>query len=138
MQLFGILFFALTIPISARARRARPAADADLGDDRRRSRVFGLVMAPLFAPARLGALLTMAIGLSLMGLTYGPLGTGAVGAVPDRRPLHRQLADVQPRRHLRRVARAVHRDVAREDYGLQYVGYYLVLHTAADVHAIAR
>jgi MFS family permease len=36
---------------------------------------FGLVMAPMFTAGTTGAVLMMALGLSLMGLTYGPLGT---------------------------------------------------------------
>ena len=32
-------------------------------------------MAPMFDAGTIGAVLTMALGLSLMGLTYGPLGT---------------------------------------------------------------
>ena len=37
--------------------------------------LFGLVMAPLFLSGTTGAVLTVAIGLGLMGLSYGPLGT---------------------------------------------------------------
>src|SRR5688500_20058746 len=37
--------------------------------------VFGLVMAPMFAAGPTGALMTLVVGLTLMGLTYGPLGT---------------------------------------------------------------
>ena len=37
--------------------------------------VFGVVMGPLFVMGTAGAVLTLAIGLGLMGLTYGPLGT---------------------------------------------------------------
>jgi metabolite-proton symporter len=73
MQLFDILFFALTIPLSAvlaeKGRRsAMLAITAAIA-------VFGLVMAPLFSAGATGALVMMAIGLALMGLTYGPLGT---------------------------------------------------------------
>ena len=50
-----------------------------------------------------------------MGLTYGPLGTVLSELFPDRGALHRQLADLQPRRHLRRVAGAVRRDLAGEE-----------------------
>src|SRR5438309_522163 len=32
-------------------------------------------MGPLFAAGTVGAVLTLTIGLTLMGLTYGPLGT---------------------------------------------------------------
>jgi metabolite-proton symporter len=73
MQLFGICFFALTVPISAvfaerGRRRTLIWVTTAIG-------VFGLVMAPLFTAGTAGALLMMVIGLSLMGLTYGPLGT---------------------------------------------------------------
>ena len=37
--------------------------------------LFGLLLAPMFAAGTTGALLMMALGLSLMGVTYGPLGT---------------------------------------------------------------
>jgi len=73
-QMAGIVFFAAAIPCSA------------LLADRHGRRVtlmlitlsiaaFGLVFGPLFSSGQTGALLTMIAGLSLMGLTYGPLGT---------------------------------------------------------------
>ena len=73
MQLFGVLFFAAAIPIGGRlAERGRRATliwvTAGIAG-------FGLVMAPMFVSGKFGAMLMMAIGLSLMGLTYGPLGT---------------------------------------------------------------
>jgi MFS family permease len=73
MQLFDISFFALLIPISAMLaergrRRAMLWITAAIG-------AFGLVMAPIFVAGTTGAVLMMAVGLSLMGLTYGPLGT---------------------------------------------------------------
>src|SRR5262249_11794667 len=73
IQLFGILFFALTIPISAL-----------LAEYGRRPVMFGttvligllgIVLAPLFTAGTIGAVVMMALGLSLMGFTYGPLGT---------------------------------------------------------------
>jgi len=73
MQLFGILFFAAAIPLSA------------LWAERGRRRVllvvtiliglFGLVLAHMFEAGTLGAVAMMAVGLTLMGITYGPLGT---------------------------------------------------------------
>jgi len=73
MQLFGILFFALTIPLSGRLaesgrRRALIAMTIV-------AMLFGLIMAPLFAAGTTGALVMLAIGFSLTGLVYGPLGT---------------------------------------------------------------
>jgi MFS family permease len=73
MQLVGVLFFAATIPIGAllaeRGRR-RALIGVTLA-----IAAFGFVMGPLFVAGPTGVLLTMSIGLSLMGLTYGPLGT---------------------------------------------------------------
>ena len=37
--------------------------------------LFGFILAPLFTAGTAGAVLMMALGLILMGLTYGPLGT---------------------------------------------------------------
>jgi metabolite-proton symporter len=74
IQLFGIFFFAATIPWSAvladryGRRRTLLAVTAAIA-------VFGFLMAPLLSGGTLGATLAMAIGLSLMGITYGPLGT---------------------------------------------------------------
>jgi MFS family permease len=73
LQLLGIVFFAVTIPISAviaeRGRRSTLLWVTLL------IALFGLVMAPMFAAGTRGAALMMVIGLSLMGFTYGPLGT---------------------------------------------------------------
>ncbi len=73
MQLFDVSFFALFIPVSAvLAERGRRKVmlwiTAGIA-------AFGLVMAPMFVAGTAGAVLMMAVGLSLMGLTYGPLGT---------------------------------------------------------------
>ena len=75
IQLFGVLFFGLTIPLAAhladqRGRRwIMLAASGGIA-------LFGFGFAPLFGAGSEGAiLLFMALGLGLMGLTYGPLGT---------------------------------------------------------------
>jgi len=74
MQLFGILFFALTIPISALGaerfgrRRTLVAVTVAIG-------LFGLVLAPLLQAGTVGVIVALALGLGLMGMTYGPLGT---------------------------------------------------------------
>ncbi|MHB9020412.1 MAG: MFS transporter [Halothiobacillus sp.] len=74
-QLFGVVFFAMTIPISS------------LLADRYGRRLtlivvtvaiflFGFAIAPLFGSGSLaGVLVFLALGLGLMGMTYGPLGT---------------------------------------------------------------
>jgi metabolite-proton symporter len=73
MQLCGVIFFGLAVPVSAvlaeRGRR-RTLIGVTLA-----IAAFGLVMPSLLAAGTIGALLTMIVGLSLMGLSYGPLGT---------------------------------------------------------------
>ena len=82
IQLFGILFFAITIPVSAllaeRGRRPVMFGVTAL------IAVFGLFLAPLFTAGTAGAVVMMVLGLSLMGLTYGPLGTVVSELFPTR------------------------------------------------------
>src|SRR5437762_3068628 len=73
IQLVGIVFFAATIPLSAvlaerGRRRTLLWVTAGIG-------AFGMVLAPMLSTGIGGATLAMIVGLSLMGLTYGPLGT---------------------------------------------------------------
>src|SRR4051812_17676421 len=82
MQMVGVLFFGITIPISALLadRRGRwgmlLVATISI-------MVFGLFFQPLFAAgSRWGVLTLLIVGLSLMGLTYGPLGTALAGLFP--------------------------------------------------------
>ena len=75
LQMVGVVFFALAIPVSALVadRRGRwgMLIGATVGIV-----AFGLVLAPLFAFAgHFGVLVFLVVGLSLMGLSYGPLGT---------------------------------------------------------------
>jgi metabolite-proton symporter len=73
IQLFGILFFAVTIPWSAKLaeqgrRRMLMMVNAAIF-------VFGLLMAPMLSAGLIGTIAAVVIGMSLMGLIYGPLGT---------------------------------------------------------------
>lgn len=75
LQIGGVLFFGITIPISAivadRRGRLPMLIAATIGII-----LFGLTFEPLFGSgSRLGALAFLSLGLGLMGLTYGPLGT---------------------------------------------------------------
>jgi len=73
MQLVDIFFFAIAIPISAvLAERGRRKALLWVTVA---IAAFGLVLAPMFAAGTLQAMAMMALGLFLMGMTYGPLGT---------------------------------------------------------------
>ncbi|WP_028009209.1 MFS transporter [Solimonas flava] len=129
IQLFGILFFALTIPFSAQfadrhgRRRTLLWVTAAMA-------AFGLILAPLFSAGLPGVLLTLALGLSLMGLTYGPLGTILSELFPTAvrytgASLTFNLAGI--------VGASLAPYIATwlaKTYGLQYVGYYL---TAASL-----
>ena len=123
LQLLGVICFALTIPLSAilaeRSRRGTllgvSAAIA----------LFGLVMAPMLQSGTLGAALALAVGLSLMGLTYGPLGTVLSELFPTAvrytgSSLTFNLAGIFGASLAPYAATwlATH-------YGLQYVGFYL-------------
>jgi MFS family permease len=82
LQMFGVLFLAITIPVSAAiadrlgCRPVLLVATAAIG-------AFGLVFAPLFGSGHiLGVGMFMALGLALMGFTYGPLGTALAQLFP--------------------------------------------------------
>ncbi len=123
MQLFGILCFALTIPISAvLAERGRRLTllwvTLAIG-------AFGLIMAPMFRAGTAGAVITMALGLSLMGLTYGPLGTVLSELFPTAvrytgSSLTFNFAGIFGASLAPYIATWL-----AKTYGLQYVGYYL-------------
>jgi MFS family permease len=75
LQMLGVLFFALTIPLAAlyadRFGRRNAMIVATLVII-----AFGFVFAPLLeSGSDAGVLLFLAIGLGAMGLTYGPCGT---------------------------------------------------------------
>jgi metabolite-proton symporter len=123
MQLFDISFFALTIPVSALLaergrRRVMLWVTISIG-------VFGLVLAPIFAAGTLGAVVMMALGLSLMGLTYGPLGTivSELFPTPVRytgSSLAFNFAGILGASLAPYIATWL-----AKNYGLPYVGYYL-------------
>ena len=125
LQMIGVLCFAATIPLAA------------LYADRRGARaamivatlailVFGIAFAPLFVAGSLGGtLLFLALGLALMGLTYGPVGTILAGMFPTAvRYTGASLAFNLSGILGASLAPYVATWLAR-NYGLAYVGYYL-------------
>jgi metabolite-proton symporter len=74
IQMVGILFFAGAIPYSAMLAD-RHGRRLTLLLVTAAIILFGLVLGPLFSAGLPGVLLTMILGFSLMGMTYGPLGT---------------------------------------------------------------
>ncbi len=125
LQLLGILFFAITIPVSAvLAERGRRITlirvTLAIG-------AFGLVMAPLLEAGMLGVAVTMIVGMSLMGLTYGPLGTVLSELFPTSvrytgSSLTFNFAGILGASLAPYIATWL-----ATNHGLQYVGYYLTL-----------
>jgi metabolite-proton symporter len=129
MQLFGILFFGLTIPFSAvladtRGRRSTlvwtTAAIA----------AFGFVLAPGLESGAIGATLTMSVGLALIGFSYGPLGT----ALSELFPTAVRYTGSSLTYNLAGIFGASLAPYAAtwlaSNYGLAFVGYYLTLSAA--------
>jgi metabolite-proton symporter len=123
MQLFDISFFALMIPLSAimaerGRRRVMLWVTVGIG-------IFGFVLAPMFVAGTTGAVLMMAVGLALMGLTYGPLGTVISELFPTvvrytGSSLAFSFAGILGASLAPYIATWL-----AKTHGLQYVGYYL-------------
>ncbi|HEY0309493.1 MAG TPA: MFS transporter [Acidobacteriaceae bacterium] len=123
MQLVAVCFFAVTIPISAvvaeRGRR-RLMMGVTIA-----IAVFGLVLAPMFTAGTTGAMVMMAIGMSLMGITYAPLGTVLSELFPTTvRYTGSSLAFSMAAIIGASCAPYIAVWLATH-YGLRYVGYYL-------------
>lgn len=123
MQLFAVLFFAVFIPVGAvLAERGRRSTllwvTAAIG-------AFGLVLARMFLAGTTGAVLMMTVGLSLMGLTYGPLGTVLSELFPTSvRYTGSSLTFTFAGIFGASLAPYIATWLAK-NYGLHYVGYYL-------------
>jgi metabolite-proton symporter len=123
MQLAGVIAFGLTIPIAAKLAergRRRTLIGVTVG-----TVAFGIVLAPLFEAGAAGALLTMVVGLSLMGLSWGPLGTILSELFPTNvrytgASIAFNLAGIFGASLAPYIATWL-----ATTYGLQYVGYYL-------------
>jgi metabolite-proton symporter len=123
IQLFGILFFGLAIPVSAvvaeRARRAT-AIWVNIGIV-----LFGLAMAPLFEAGIGGAVAMMVIGMCLIAMVYGPLGT----LLSELFPTPVRYSGTSLTFNLAGIFGASLAPYAAtwlaQTYGLGYVGFYL-------------
>lgn len=123
IELIGIVFFALGIPIGgALAQRGRRRTllwvTSAIG-------FFGLIMAPVFLAGTAGVVVMMVLGLFLMGLTYGPLGTVLSELFPTAvrytgSSLTFNFAGIFGASLAPYVATWL-----ATNYGLQFVGYYL-------------
>jgi MFS family permease len=125
MQLFCVALFAVTIPLSAMMaergrRRVMIAITIAIA-------VFGIFLGPLFASGTTGATAMMALGLALMGVTYGPLGTLISELFPTAvRYTGASFAFSMAGILGASLAPYIATWLAK-NYGLSYVGYYLSL-----------
>jgi MFS family permease len=123
IQLFGVVCFGVTIPLAALLaergrRRTLMLVTASIG-------IFGIALGPMFGAGTAGAVLTMGIGMSLTGLSYGPLGTVLSELFPTAvrytgSSLTYNFAGI--------VGASLAPYIATwlaTTYGLSYVGYYL-------------
>ena len=123
LQLVGIVFFALTIPLAAwlaeRGRRPVMIGVTIL------IAAYGLIMAKLFVAGTSGALTMLILGLALMGLTYGPLGTVISELFPTTvRYTGASITFSMAGIFGASLAPYIATWLATK-YGLRYVGYYL-------------
>jgi metabolite-proton symporter len=123
MQLFSMLFFAAFIPIGAllaeRGRR-QMLMWVNLA-----IAAFGLFMGAMFGAGTTGAVMTMVIGMTLVGLAYGPLGT----VLSEFFPTAVRYSGSSLTFNLAGIFGASLAPYAAtylaKNFGLAYVGYYL-------------
>jgi metabolite-proton symporter len=125
LQLFSVVFFALTIPIAAvladRHGRRTVMIFVSLA-----IAAFGLLFAPMFGSGQFGTVAVfMVLGLSIIGMTYGPLGTLLAELFPAEvrytgASLSFNLSGILGASLAPYIATWL-----ATSHGLQYVGYYL-------------
>jgi len=136
IQMISMLFFGLGIPLSA-----------ILADKYGRNKMlivaticimaFGLVFAPLFSTGSLVVTAAfLSLGMFLMGLTYGPIGTALAGIFPPAvrytgASLAFTLAGILGASLTPYLATTL-----AHNYGLAYVGYYLTVASAVTLLAL--
>lgn len=125
IQMISMLFFGIGIPLSAvladKYGRNKMLVVATIG-----IMLFGLFFAPLFIAANMAlTAVFLSLGMFLMGLTYGPIGTALAGIFPvsvryTGASLAFTLAGILGASLTPYLATTL-----AHNYGLEYVGYYL-------------
>ena len=139
LQMAGVIAFAVTIPLSAWLADRRGGKAMMVGATWA-VLVFGLVFAPLFGAGETGALAFLLLGLGVMGLTYGPLGSVLAQMFPTAvrytgASVAFNLAGIFGASLAPYVATWL-----AQHHGLAYVGYYLsaaALFTLAGLYLAA-
>lgn len=125
IQMVGVIFFGLTIPLSAllsdRYGRQRILVIATV-----LIALFSFFIAPLFGAGTPGVLTFCIIGLALMGFTYGPIGAALASPFPTQvrytgASMTFNLAGIFGASLAPYIATTL-----ATDYGLAYVGYYVL------------
>jgi metabolite-proton symporter len=134
LQLFAVLFFGASIPLSAVLADRHGRRETMIWVSAAIA-AFGLVLAPMFGSGSTPAVAAfLAIGLALMGMTYGPLGT----LLSEMFPAEVRYTGASLTFNLAGILGASLAPYAATwlatNYGLQYVGYYL---TAAALVSLA-
>ncbi|HZF31329.1 MAG TPA: MFS transporter [Gammaproteobacteria bacterium] len=135
LQIVGVLFFAATVPLSAalaekHGRRALLIASSVAVI------AFGFAFGPLFAGGALQVGVFLALGLALMGFTYGPLGTALSELFPTAvrytgASVAFNLAGILGGSLAPYIATSL-----AQKYGIAYVGYYLSAAAAITLAAL--
>jgi len=135
-QMISVLFFGLAIPISAtladRYGRSNVLIFSSVGIF-----MFGLFFAPLFGPGNWGVtVLFLVLGMFLMGMIYGPIGTALAEIFPASvrytgASVSFTLAGILGASLTPYIATAL-----ATHYGLQYVGYYLCFSAVISLAAL--
>ncbi len=125
IQMISMLFFGIGIPLSAvladKYGRNSMLVAATIG-----IMLFGLFFAPLFIEGNMTlTAIFLSLGMFLMGLTYGPIGTALAGIFPASvRYTGASLAFTLAGIFGASLTPYLATTLAR-NYGLEYVGYYL-------------
>ena len=135
IQLVGVVCLAIAIPVSAMLaeRRRRPTLMATSIA----IAVFGLLFGTLFAAGTSGAVLTLAIGLGLMGFSYGPLGTVLAELFPTAVRYTGSSVTFNLAGILGASLAPYAATYLARNYGLQYVGYYLSIAAVLSLAGLA-
>jgi len=125
LQMIGVLFFGLTIPLSA-ALADKFTARGMLMIAALIVVVFGLFFAPIFGTgSKTQVLIFLCLGLGLMGLTYGPIGASLSEMFPTAvrytgSSMTFNLGGILGGSFAPYIAKYL-----GDHYGLQFVGYYM-------------
>jgi MFS family permease len=135
LQMIGVLFFALTIPLTAAAADRVGRWPILIGSSIA-AVLFGLTFAPLFASGDgETTLVFLALGLALMGCTYGALGSALAELFPTAvrytgASLTFNLAGILGGSFAPYIA-----SYLASGYGVAYVGYYVSAAAAVTLAA---